>query len=98
MNIKNILLKSFVISNIIIIFSFNFPIIPCVEFPNVPNPIRSWEWTHLGYKMMNQNNSILEYFGFTESVRIAYFVVLIITFFISLFVLLIINKKIKKRK
>ncbi len=96
MKLKEMLIYSFVFSNLIIILSFIFPIVPCSEYPNVPNPTSVVNMRTLGYISNCESNSIVEYLGYTQSISVAYFSILIVSFSVFMLILLLINKQINK--
>jgi len=97
MNLKKILISSFIVSNVFILLSFIFPIIPYLEYPNVPNPISVWRFRPLGYIPGCESNYIAEPLGFLQDISSTFFVVLFSVYLISFLILLLINKKSKRK-
>lgn len=92
---KSRLVMSVLISYFGIFASFVLPIVPCVESPNVPNPIKIWKFKSLGY--VGSSHTIIEYFGITESLTTVFLIISISLFALSFLILSLINKKRKKK-
>lgn len=83
MNVKKVLLYSFSISSFFLILSLLFSFVPCRLAPNVPNPFFSWTFCSLDPTNPLNNNTIIEYFGLTTSLKLAYFILLGFFFLVS---------------
>ena len=78
--------KGKVISSLLIAFgaliaSILYPVVPCQKIPNVPNPSSSFTMCSLNPDLAHAFNSSILYFGYTEHMTTAYFVVLVTAFF-----------------
>ena len=82
MQFKKKLIYSGIISAAALITSIFIPIIPCRIAPNVPNKIYKWTLCSLNPDLVENLNSIKEYFGYTTSITNAYIITLLISFIV----------------
>lgn len=63
-----------------LITSIFIPIIPCRTAPSVPNPIYKWTLCSLNPDKVSGLNHLVEYFGYTTSLRDTYILTVLLTF------------------
>lgn len=80
MQLKKSALVAGTISAAALITSIFVPIIPCRMGPNVPNPIYEWSLCSLNPDQVSGIGHIVEYFGYTTSLRDSYILTVLITF------------------
>ena len=73
------------------------PIIPCRSGPNVPNPIYEWSLCSLNPEGVLNIGHIIEYFGYTTSLRTAYISTFLITFAVVMLLLQLATKTKNKK-
>ena len=96
MQLKKRLLYSGIISAATLITSIFIPIVPCRMAPNVPNPIYKWSLCSLNPDKFASMGHIVEFFGYTSSLRDSYILTLLITFVVAIMFLHYAAKKKKK--
>ena len=82
MQFRKRVIYSSLVSSATLISSMILPIVPCRTAPSVPNPTYSWALCNLNADKLSI--SIKEYFGFTNSIKDSYFLILFLTFAVSM--------------
>ncbi len=93
MKFKNRITYSALSSAAVIISSIFIPIIPCKQAPNVPNPVYSWTACSLNPDKVKTIGHIVEYFGYTTSLRDAFIISAAISFLAVLTILHFLTRK-----
>jgi len=96
MQLKKKLLYSGIIAAGILITSIFIPLVPCRTAPNVPNPIYKWTLCSLNPDKFTGLDHVVEFFGYTSSLRDSYILTLLITFAVVMIFLHYTTKKKKK--
>lgn len=84
MQLKKKLLYSGIIAAGILITSIFIPLVPCRTAPNVPNPIYKWTLCSLNPDKITGIGHVLEFFGYTTSLRDSYILTVLITFAVAM--------------
>ena len=80
MQLKKRLMLSVIISTAALIITIFIPIVPCRTAPGVPPYIYKWTLCSLNPDRISSLGSIIEYLGYTTSLRDTYVLILAITF------------------
>ena len=98
MQLKKKVMYASMVSAATLIASIFIPIIPCRIAPGVPNPIYKWTICSLNPDKILSMGSIIEYFGYTVSLRDAYVLTLFIMFIVVMIFLHYTTPKKNKRR
>lgn len=96
MQLKKRLMLSGIAAAGALITSIFIPIIPCRIAPNVPNPIYKWTLCSLNPDKVTGLGHIIEYLGYTTSLRDTYILTLLLTFAVVMVFLHYTTRKKKK--
>ena len=84
MQLKKKLMVSGIIAAATLMASIFIPIVPCRSGANVPNPIYQWSTCSLNPDKISSIGHIVEYFGYTSSLRDTYILILLLTFAVAM--------------
>jgi len=96
MKLKNKVIFSSILAIGSLVSSFVFPVIPCQIIANVPNPESGYSLCSLNTFSSQSYDSLISFFGYTDSLIISYLIILASTFCLGFVFLTIFSRKSKK--